>query len=319
MIKNDAPKMDLVTQVLREYLKSAALKIDRVLTGVSTYVYRVQLDENTYYLRILPEQDKSFGVEVHVHSLLRQKGVHVPEVIYFEHHNDTLGMSIMLVKEIVGSQINDCSSINEYEDIVIEAGKQLAVINQIKVDGFGWIKRGTEETGTTLEGEKHFVHDYIYEFMDEDLFLLSENLFSKRDISLITDIFHSGSSLMSRHESFLIHGDFDYSHIFFHNGKFTGIIDFGEIQGNSPLYDLGHFKLHDGQSQSQRYLGFNSLVKGYNEVRELSKNDQLEIDFWALWVGVRRLGIIYKRTWGRYHEHLIKTIKIEMDILTKKL
>ena len=120
---------------------------------------------------------------------------------------------------------------------------------------------------------------------------------------------------MTRHESFLIHGDFDDSHIFSHNGRFTGIIDFGEIQGNSPLYDLGYFKLHDGQ----RHLGFNSLVKGYNEVRELSSNDQLEIDLWVLWIGIRRLVILCKRTWGSYHDHFVKMLKMEMDILNKKM
>jgi aminoglycoside/choline kinase family phosphotransferase len=315
LIKKDAPNIDLVIQIVSDCLNSTSFKIERVLSGVSTYVYRVQLDENIFYLRILPEQDMSFGVEVHVHSLLSQKKVQVPEVIYFQHHNEDLGMSIMLVKEILGSKVSDCSSIDEYEDILFEAGKQIAVINQVKVDGFGWIKRGNEEYGTTLRGEKNTLHDYIYEFLDEDLFLLSEKVFNKGDKSQITSILNSGIELMLRHESNLIHGDFDDSQIFHQAGKYTGIIDFGEIQGNSPLYDLGHFKLHDGQ----RYLGFNSLAKGYNEARHLSYNDQLEIDLWALWIGVRRLGIICKRTWGSYHEHLIKAVKIEMDILNKKI
>lgn len=221
----------------------------------------------------------------------------------------------MLVKEIHGSNVEDCSSIDEYEDILFEAGKQIAVINQVRVDDFGWIKRGNNEYGTTLRGEKNSLHEYIYESLDKDLFLLSENIFNKNVTNQIIATLNAGTALMLRHQSYLIHGDFDDSHIFFHNGKFTGIIDFGEIQGNSPLYDLGHFKLHDGQ----RYLGYNSLAKGYNEVRDLSYDDQIEIDLWALWIGVRRLGSVCKRTWGGYHEHLIKAIKTQMDILNKKL
>jgi hypothetical protein len=78
--------------------------------------------------------------------------------------------------------------------------------------------------------------------------------------------------------------------------------------------------LHDGQP-GQRYFGFNFLVKGYSEVRELSYYDQLEIDLWAIWIGIRRLGsaCTLKRTWGSYHDHLVKFVKIEMDILNKKL
>jgi aminoglycoside phosphotransferase (APT) family kinase protein len=315
LIKKDAPDIDLVRPLLSDHLNSSDLKIERVLSGVSTYVYRVQLGENTFYLRVLPEKDMSFAAEVHVHSLLRQKQVLVPEIIYFEHHNEALGMSIMLVKEILGSTIEDCPSIDEYEDILFKAGKQIAVINQVRVDGFGWIKRGKEECGNILQGEKDSLQENIYEFLDEDLFLLSENVFHKDVISRIRSILNTGTALMVRHPSYLVHGDFDESHIFSHNGNFTGIIDFGEIQGNSPLYDLGHFKLHDGQ----RYLGYNTLAKGYNEARDLSYDDQIEIDLWALWIGVRRLGIVYKRTWGRYHDHLIKTVKLQLDRLNKKL
>lgn len=318
MIKKDAPNIDLVTQIVSDHLNSRDFKLERVLSGVSTYVYRVQLGENTFYLRVLPEQDMSFAVEVHVHSLLRQKKVQVPEVIYFEHHNEALGMSMMLVKEILGSNIEAYPPIDEYENILFDAGKQIAVINQVRVDGFGWIKRGNEECGNILQGEKDSLQDNIYEYLDEDLFLLSENVFHKDVTSQIRSTLNTGTALMLRHPSCLIHGDFDDSHIFAHNGNFTGIIDFGEIQGNSPLYDLGHFKLHDGQHR-QRYLGYTSLAKGYNEVRDLSYDDQIEIDLWALWIGVRRLGIICKRTWGSYHDHLIKTVKLQMDILNKKL
>lgn len=315
MIKKEAPNIELVTQIVSDLLNAKDFKIERVLSGVSTYVYRVRLGDNTFYLRVLPEQDMSFAIEVHVHSLLREKQVQVPEVIYFEHHNEALGMSIMLVKEVLGSNIEDSPSIDEFENILFKAGKQIAIINQVRVDGFGWIKRGNEECVHILQGEKESLQDTIFEFLDEDLFLLSEKVFHKDVTSQIRSTLNNGTTLMLRHPSYLIHGDFDDSHIFSHNGNFTGIIDFGEIQGSSPLYDLGHYKLHDGQ----RYSGYKFLSKGYSEVRYLSYDDQLEIDLWALWIGVRRLGIVDKRNWGRYHEHLINIVKLQMDILNKKL
>ncbi|WP_199615415.1 aminoglycoside phosphotransferase family protein [Paenibacillus alkalitolerans] len=315
MIKKDAPHIDLVKQLVSDCLNSKAFMLERVLSGVSTYVYRVHFDGNIFYLRILPEHNLSFGVEVHVHSLLREKEVQVPEVIYFEHHNEAIGMSVMLVKEIHGSSVEACSSMNEYEGILFEAGKQIAILNKVKVDGFGPIKRGKEEYGIALRGEKNSLHDYIYEYLDEDLFLLSENVFNKNVTSRIKSTLNTGTAQMLSHQSYLSHGDFDDSHIFFHNGKFTGIIDFGEIEGNSPLYDLGHYKMHDGR----RYAGYHSLVKGYNEVKALTYDDQIEIDLWALWIGVRRLGIVLNRTWGSYHEHLIKMVNIQLDILSKKL
>ncbi|MCR8658622.1 aminoglycoside phosphotransferase family protein [Paenibacillus endoradicis] len=318
MIKKEAPHIAVVTQLVCKHLHSSDFKIERVLSGVSTYVYRIELGEDILYLRILPEQDMSFAVEVHVHNLLRQRNVQVPEVIYFEHNHEALGMSVMIVKEILGSNIEDHPSIEQYDKILFHAGQQLAVINQISVEGYSWIVRSNNQHAIVLTGEKPLLQDYIYEHLEADLLLLSKNVLLKDVISLIRTILKTGRTLMLRHQSHLIHGDFDDSHIFAHQGKFTGIIDFGEIQGNSPLYDLGHFKLHDGQ-QGQKHRGYPSLTKGYNEVRQLSDDDQIEIDLWALWIGVRRLGMIYNRTWGSYHDHLIRAIKLQMDRLNNKL
>lgn len=314
MNRKEAPHINVIKDIVSECLHLSEFKIERVLSGVSTYVYRIEFVEEILYLRILPEHNMSFAVEVHLLNLLRQRNVQVPEVIYFAHDYEAIGMSIMIVKEIVGYNIENCPSAEQYENILYHAGKQLAVINQLPVVGYGWIVRGSNQHKHVLQGEKLLFQDHIYEHLDSDLIVLSENVLLRDVILSIRTILENGRTLMLRHQSHLIHGDFDDSHIFAHQGKFTGIIDFGEIQGNSPLYDLGHYKLHDGQS----YLGYPSLAKGYNEVRRLSYDDHIEIDLWALWIGVRRLGMIYNRTWGWYHDHLIRAIKLQLDILNKK-
>ncbi|WP_028550792.1 phosphotransferase family protein [Paenibacillus sp. UNC451MF] len=314
--KNDAPPIDLVEQIANESLNKTVKTIERELSGGSTYVYRLQFEDDTLYLRILPEEDWSFAAEVQVHSLLRERGVLVPKVTFFASHPRILGMSFMIVEEIHGANVINCGSKDMYDNILMQAGKQIAVINQVRVDGFSWVKRDNDESGVPLRGEKISLHDYLYEFLDKYLVVLSQNGFNQMEISQIKSLLNTGTALMGRHEPCLAHGDFDDSHIFSHNGAFTGIIDFGEIQGSSPLYDLGHFKLHDGQYDPNRQ-GFRSLAMGYNEVRELSHDDQLEIDLWALWIGVRRLGRV--RKWCRYHDHLLKTVKIEMELLGNKL
>ncbi|MWV46327.1 phosphotransferase [Paenibacillus sp. HJL G12] len=254
-------------------------------------------------------------MEVHVHQLLLQKGVRVPEVIFYENHHEAFGMSVMLVREIPGSLVGDDLSMGEFERVLREAGKQLAVINQVPVEGFGWVRRGRNEGARNLVGEKNGIGDFIAEHLTEDLHFLSGNLLSIAEAARIQDILKLGASLMSRHESRLVHGDFDDSHIFQQFGKYKGIIDFGEIQGNSPLYDLGHYKLHDGQ----RYSGFKALSEGYQEVESLTAEDLLEIELWALWIGVRRLGIVGRRSSGKYVEILLQAVRREMGIIQGRL
>ena len=42
--------------------------------------------------------------------------------------------------------------------------------------------------------------------------------------------------------AWLAHGDFDCSHIYVADGRYSGIIDFGEIRGANPWYDLAQFR-----------------------------------------------------------------------------
>ncbi|MBS4218305.1 phosphotransferase [Bacillus sp. FJAT-49711] len=302
MKKGEAPKIELVKHIVESFFKKK-VELERVKTGVSTYVYRIQLKDKVSYLRILPEQNASFAVEVKVHELLITRGVKVPKIIHFEQKNDLLQLSIMIAEEINGSSIEDNTLSNELGEVLFDAGKQLALINQIKMDGYGFINR---EMSDTLSGEKKTFHDYYHENLDKDIAILPKYHFDQSEINAIRGFLETGFSIMNRKVSRLVHGDFDGSHIFQSNGLYTGIIDFGEIMASSPLYDVGHFKLHDNIN------GFKPLINGYKEVESLTAENDLEIDLWALFIGVRRLGMIYGRPWNFYHEHLTNSIKKQL-------
>ncbi|WP_325166664.1 phosphotransferase [Viridibacillus soli] len=284
---------------------------------IALLFYRILVESDTFYLRILPEQDYSFATEVKVHDTLINKGVKVPKVIHFEHKNHLTGLSLMIMDEMAGQGLSDCSNymdIKNFENVIYDAGTQLALINQIPVDGFGWIDKNNP---ITLAGEHDSFKAYYHEHYENDLSLLSNYPFNIDEIKNIRDILETGFKLFDRKESYLVHGDFDPTHIFQENGYFTGIIDFGEIMGSSPLYDLGHFKLHDGESGNKK--GFEALLRGYSEVKHLTFHEILEIDIWALFIGLRRLGMIYGRRWNFYHDHLIQTVKSQLTVLNKNI
>jgi hypothetical protein len=95
-------------------------------------------------------------------------------------------------------------------------------------------------------GERDTFYDFFYENLEHDQFLLSNYSFNANERNAIRVLLENGFTLIKRKYAYLAHGDFDLTHIFQRNGHYTGIIDFGEIMGSSPFYDLGHFKLHDG-------------------------------------------------------------------------
>src|ERR1700692_3992880 len=82
--------LQLIESILKAVFPTKPTRLERVPEGVSTYVYRIVFPRETFYLRILPEENASFAPEVLVHRQLRQIQVKVPEVLHFEHCNELL-------------------------------------------------------------------------------------------------------------------------------------------------------------------------------------------------------------------------------------
>ena len=290
MITNEID-INLVQQAISNYF-CFNVELEPMKSGVSTYVYRVRHNNQLYYLRVLPE-DASFAAEAKAHEIMLEYGVNVPKPIYFEHKNILLSKSLMLTSNIPGHCIGKGDTNNA--DILLNAGKQLALINNIRVDGFSWINRNNFNE---LTGEKHTFKEYYYNKLYADIDSLQNYGFDTDNIKKIMD---KAYPMLEIKDAFLVHGDFDHSHIFHYDGLYSGIIDFGEIRGSHYLYDLGHFKLHED------FDSFKHLAEGYNDVHKLAAEDYIKIDYLALFVGLGR---------SKY-EHYRNLVKKQLEELSR--
>src|SRR5215469_12778632 len=93
------PTTRLIQNVVTAIL-GAALVVESMAEGVSTYVYRLRRGAEVFYLRVLPEEGATFAPEVEAHTILFRQGVQVPEVLYWEDHNSAIGRSVMITTEI---------------------------------------------------------------------------------------------------------------------------------------------------------------------------------------------------------------------------
>jgi aminoglycoside phosphotransferase (APT) family kinase protein len=84
----------------------------------------------------------------------------------------------------------------------------------------------------------------------------------------------------------LAHGDFDTTAIFQRDGDYSGLIDFGEIRGAEPLFDLGHFSLWEHDSTPVPLLG--DLLAGYGEVAALPARHEELVGRSATLLGLRQ-------------------------------
>lgn len=294
MRKADADPAVLAQVLAGVFPDTRYLTFQRTAAGVSTPVYHVQADDRTYYLRLAESAEASLAPEAHAHRLLVARAVHVPSVMYFDPFNTALGRSLMITSAIPGTPVDKRTTLAQQRTILRAAGRDLAQINSVSVAGFGWIDR-TRGALDDLQAEYRTSREFVAASLDDHLSRLRDTgVLSGKTVEMILANLSRGEEDEAGSEpAWLAHGDFDITHIFQTDGRFSGVIDFGEIRGTDRYYDLGHFRLHDGERISEQLL--THLLEGYSEVTPLPPDYERRITCAAIVIGVSGLGRIVRR------------------------
>jgi aminoglycoside phosphotransferase (APT) family kinase protein len=287
-----------ITALLRAIFPATVqLAVEYVAESHSTEVYRVHRDGAVLYLRVLPEQAASFAPELYVHDLLHRRGLHVPGAIYFAHCNALLQRSILLTTEIPGRAIGYGPRPPAVRQMVRQAGRELAIVNSVLVRGFGWIKRDQTRVDQ-LSAECDSYAAWLLPDLEAALAALTHGaLLSMRDAQAVRLALDEAAALFGGQPAYLAHGDFDVTHIYHQDGRYTGMIDFGEIRGANQLYDVGHFQIENADLLPD-------LLEGYADVVALPADHMRRILLSGLLIGVRRLGRSVARSRALYSPDL---------------
>ncbi|GHO97989.1 hypothetical protein KSF_080370 [Reticulibacter mediterranei] len=308
-----ATDMQHVRTVVEQLFSSSSPQIERVAVGVSTYVYRILARNTTWYLRVLPEEGASFVPEAEVHTQLRQMQVRVPEVIFVEPYNELLQRSIMLTTEIPGQSLALSQHLGEkvLAEIVRDAGRDLARINSLPVDGFGWVKRDLTTSAGMLQAEWPTYRAFIDEYWNADLGYLANHVLVMSEIAQLERVYTAYDRWLNLEQSCLVHGDFDITHIYQDQGHYSGIIDFGEIRGADRWYDLAQFSMYKWELLPWPLEP--ALLRGYEEIAPLPANYEAHIHFTSLLTSVRALArSLQKRPPNDYTHHLLQMLRTNL-------
>jgi Ser/Thr protein kinase RdoA (MazF antagonist) len=307
--------IERIQTVVGRIFPSIPTHIERVTEGVSTYVYRITSHNEIFYLRILPEEGASFAPEAAVHARLRQMQVRAPEVIYVEPYNDLFQRSIMVTTEIPGRSIGQSQEVGgeALAEIVREVGRDLARINSLTVEGFGWVKRDTPAT-EVLQAEWPTYREFADEYWEADLAYLANHVLSAAEVAQLERVRASYDSWLDLEQGCLVHGDFDTSHIYQEHGRYSGIIDFGEIRGANRWYDLAQFYMRN-REQLPRSLE-SALMYGYGEIVSLPTDYEQRIHFTGLLTNVRALArSLQKRPPNHFSRYQLKMLRENLALL----
>jgi len=259
------------------------LQIERVAEGVSTIVYRVRAADHTAYLRICPEAGVSLAAEVVAHQQLIALGLRVPHVLHFEADHPVFQRSLMLVSAVPGRAIGAGQPPLRVDLVLRLAGREIARMNQIPVQGYGWANRIAPTTGG-LAAEYATLAAWLQaHFAGPIQALAMGDALSGHEVAQLALLLERAADMFAHEAAVLAHGDFDVTHIYFQHDAYTGMIDLGEIRGAPWFYDLSHFAIENGP-----LLPY--LLAGYQDVRSATPTDLANLRLMSVLIAARRIG-----------------------------
>ena len=251
--------------------------------GRLVVVYRAVVDGVLYYLRLAEDPGQDMTTDALVLKRLRARGVRVPEVVATSPPAAGFPRSWMIMTGIPGGSIADGGTDEEARQAAAAAGRDAAVINSVPVAGFGWVRRdGSPRLAAELPSYRQFAVSDLPAPWPGAL----RDAFGPRQLRALRELAAAEQDRPLR-VGHLAHGDLDATHVYVHAGRYSGIIDFGEMRGADPYFDLGHFLLHDGETRPARLFG--SFLNGYCQVSPLPEDHMEAIRASAILLGLRQL------------------------------
>jgi hypothetical protein len=212
---------------------------------------------------------------------------------------------VMITAEVKGRAIGRSAVDSELSQILRAARRDVALLNQVPVEGFGWIRRNVPGDDR-LRGEVPTEREFLLADLDRSLSALQGTAVESRQVERIRDIVRAEAPLLDAWYAHLAHGDLDLTHIYCQDGRYTGIIDLGEIRGTGPYYDLGHVRFHDRELLTTMALPY--LLEGYQEITPLPTDADRRIALASLLIGVHFFARTHTRLTKPSYLHAVAAI-----------
>lgn len=275
---------DLVRLIRRVFPRARSVSVEPASERL-VVVFRVRADDTAFYLRVAEEAGEDMTTDARVLQRLATLGVTVPAVIAAEASPGELPLSYLLMTELPGRSLAAAGTGSEALRAARSAGRDTAIINSVTVAGFGWIRRNGAQP---LSAELSRYGDFVTSDLPESWPGWLDGVFELSHLDALETLVEAERS-RDLDVGHLVHGDLDVTHLYLHDGGYSGLIDFGEMRGADRYFDLGHFLLHDGETRPEEL--FESFLAGYAGAAALPDNHREDIRVSAILLGLRQLSL----------------------------
>jgi aminoglycoside phosphotransferase (APT) family kinase protein len=209
-----------------------------------------------------------FQPEVWALGQVHEAGATVPQVIAWSDSCTDFPVPYIILTEIPGDPlINTISqlSLESREEILYQAGKDIAKVNAIPVKGFGYCNDARTVNNDMLTGNDDDWRAEVNRALERGLpYFFGKEYLSMEEADEIRQVMKEHCDDFAISQAFLAHADFDLSHIYQQNGSYTGIIDFGDKRCFDPVYDLAHFCMFYEEHSEPLIRGWKDHVRKNN-------------------------------------------------------
>lgn len=228
---------DEVATSLERYLATPVSRVWSLSGFVGNQNFMICTRGGDYVLKAGDEA--SLTAEAWACGRARTAGVPAPHVRALELDGSVLPRPFILMSCLPGAASDD------RDQVLAEAGRKLKVLHSLTVDGFGFMQK-SRESAITPRGP----YGSWAEFTSEPVRCLDELVTNHVIDRVLAERLHAGleehrDAMAYEGPSMLLHGDLHPRHVFTRAGVLTGIIDWGDVCGGDPLFDLGRFSRAD--------------------------------------------------------------------------
>lgn len=263
-LKSLHSKKQTPDDIIRNFVKKGTGKDTiskrKITSGEVNEVYEINLNDNSkLILRISPNGLPDFQQEQWAIKECKKVGVPVPDIFFIDYQMiDSIEYGFCLMEKIEGDSLERGKI--EFNDLGLNEKKNY--IHPITTTGWGRIIKDKGQYDSSNDLFKNWIgKKESYEKIAQE-----ENI----KPSIIDKVNEEVEKFKKKYKSkkpCLNHGDFAHKHFMVKRGKIVGILDWGSVRSDVPIYDFASWDFWFGENIPTKWL-----KDGYSN-KEIFDND----------------------------------------------